>query len=131
MHTYRFRNELLDNYFQDYKYQKVINKILPDFEAIVLEQAEKREYNLILEPRSSKIEKLSTKDSLLYFMDAMGVEYLGYIMSVCRELQLNAKITVCRCELPSITSRNKEFLELWDEKQIVTVASHEGNGNHP
>lgn len=121
LQPYRFRNELLDNYFQDYKYQKVINKILPDFEAIVLEQAEKREYNLILEPRSSKIEKLSTKDSLLYFMDAMGVEYLGYIMSVCRELQLNARITVCRCELPSITSRNKEFLELWDEKQIVSI----------
>lgn len=121
LQPYRFRNELLDNYFQDYKYQKVINKILPDFEAIVLEQAEKREYNLILEPRSSKIEKLSTKDSLLYFMDAMGVEYLGYIMSVCRELQLNAKITVCRCELPSITSRNKEFLELWNEKQIVSI----------
>lgn len=121
LQPYRFRNVLLDNYFQDYKYQKVINKILPDFEAIVLEQAEKRDYNLILEPRSSKIEKLSTKDSLLYFMDAMGVEYLGYIMSVCRELQLNAKITVCRCELPSITSRNKEFLELWDEKQIVSI----------
>lgn len=121
LQPYRFRNELLDNYFQDYKYQKVINKILPEFEAIVLEQAEKRDYNFILEPRSSKIEKLSTKDSLLYFMDAMGVEYLGYIMSVCRELQLNAKITVCRCELPSITSRNKEFLELWDEKQIVSI----------
>ena len=121
LQPYRFRNELLDNYFQDYKYQKVINKILPDFEAIVLEQAEKREYNLILEPRSSRIEKLSTKDSLLYFMDAMGVEYLGYIMSICRELQLNVKITVCRCELPSITSRNKEFLELWDEKQIVSI----------
>ncbi|MCM1225181.1 MAG: BREX-4 system phosphatase PglZ, partial [Lachnospiraceae bacterium] len=121
LQPYRFRNELLDNYFQDYKYQKVINKILPDFETIVLEQAEKREYNLILEPRSSKIEKLSTKDSLLYFMDAMGVEYLGYIMMVCRELLLNAKITVCRCELPSITSRNKEFLEPWDEKQIVSI----------
>ena len=48
LQPYRFRNVLLDNYFQDYKYQKVINKILPDFEAIVLEQAEKRDYNLIL-----------------------------------------------------------------------------------
>ena len=121
LQPYRFRNDLLDRYFQDYKYQKVINKILPGFEAIVLEQAEKREYNLILEPRSSKIEKLSTKDSLLYFMDAMGVEYLGYIMSVCKEFQLNAKITVCRCDLPSITSRNKEFLELWNEKQIISI----------
>lgn len=121
LQPYWFKNDLLNHYFQDYKYQKVINKLLPDFENIVLEQAEKREYNLILEPRSSKIEKLSTKDSLLYFMDAMGVEYLGYIMSVCKALQLSARITVCRCELPSITSRNKEFLELWDRSRTVSI----------
>lgn len=121
LQPYRFRNDLLDKYFQDYKYQKVINKVLPEFEAVVLEQAEKRDYNLILEPRTSVIEKLNAKDSLLYFMDAMGVEYLGYIMSVCKDLDLRTRITVCRCELPSITSRNKEFLDLWDESRIVSV----------
>lgn len=121
LQPYRFKNDLLDKYFQDYKYQKVINKILPDFEAVVLEQAEKRDYNLILEPRSSVIEKLDSKNSQLYFMDAMGVEYLGYIMSVCKELNIRTKITVCRCELPSITSRNKAFLEMWDESKIVSI----------
>lgn len=121
LQPYRFKNDMLDQYFQDYKYQKVINKILPDFETVVLEQAEKRDYNLILEPRSSVIERLNTKDSLLYFMDAMGVEYLGYIMSVCKELKLQLKITVCRCELPSITSRNKEFLDLWEECRVVSI----------
>lgn len=118
---YQFKNELLNQYFQDYKYQKVVNKLLPEFEAIVLEQAKKRDYNLILEPRSCKIEKLNTNNSLLYFIDAMGVEYLSYIMSACRKLKLNARTMICRCELPSITSRNKEFLELWDKSKIVSV----------
>lgn len=121
MQPYCFRNDLLDKYFQDYKYQKIINKLFSEFETIVLEQAEKRVYNLILEPRSSIIEKLNTKDALLFFMDAMGVEYLGYIMSMCKELGLSAKVTVCRCELPSITSRNKEFLESWDKDKIVSI----------
>ena len=121
LQPYRFRNELLDKYFQDYKYQKIINKLLPEFESVVLDQAEKREYNLILDPRSTIIEKLNTNDSLLYFIDAMGVEFLGYVLSACRELQLNAKIHICRCELPSITSRNKEFLELWDDSRIVSI----------
>ena len=121
LQPYRFKNELLDKYFQDYKYQKIINKVFPEFEEIVLEQAEKREYNLLLAPRSSCLEKLNTSSSLLYFMDAMGVEYLGYISAVCRELQLNTKITVCRCELPSITSRNKEFLELWPDDKVVSI----------
>lgn len=121
LQPYRFKNDLLDKYFQDYKYQKVINKILPEFEAVVLKQAEKRDYNLMLQPRSSVIEKLNTQESLLYFMDAMGVEYLGYIIAACKELDLRTKITVCRCELPSITSRNKEFLELWEESKIVSI----------
>lgn len=121
MQPYWFKNDLLDKYFQDYKYQKIINKLFSEFETIVLEQAGKREYNLFLEPRSLKTEKLSTKDAFLYFVDAMGVEYLGYIVSTCKELGLNANITVCRCELPSITSRNKEFLEPWDEDKIVSI----------
>ncbi len=119
---YRFRNALLDQYFQDYKYQKVINKILPEFEAEVKEQAEKREYNYILSPRTSVIESLNRKDAQLYFMDAMGVEYLGYIVSVCRELNLITNIKVCVAELPSITSRNKEFLDLFVDTKYQTVS---------
>lgn len=121
LQPYRFKCDLLDKYFQAYKYQKIINEIFPEFEEVVLEQAEKREYNLVLSPRSSCLEKLNTNSSLLYFVDAMGVEYLGYISALCRELQLNTKITVCRCELPSITSRNKEFLEFWPEDKIVSI----------
>ena len=121
LQPYRFKNELLDNYFQDYKYQKIINMVFPEFEKIVFEQAEKREYNLLLSPRCSYLEKLNTNSSLLYFMDAMGVEYLGYISAICRKLQLNTKITVCRCELPSITSKNQEFLKLWPDDKIISI----------
>lgn len=110
---YHFKNNLLDNYFQNYKYQKVINHIFPEFDKLVTEQASKRDYNLILEPRSSKIEKLDRNNTQLYFVDAMGVEYLSYITSVCNELHLLAKVIVCRCELPSITCNNKEFLDLF------------------
>ncbi len=119
---YRFGNVLLDQYFQDYKYQKVINKVLPEFEAEVKEQAEKREYNYILSPRTSVIESLNKKDAQLYFMDAMGVEYLGYILAVCRKLNLIADVKVCAAELPTITSRNKEFLELFADAKYQTVS---------
>ena len=123
---YRFKNELFDSYFSQYKYQKVINKIFPEFLDIVAEQSEKREYGLILSPRTSLVEKIDRTNSQLYFMDAMGVEYLGYIMSICSELDLSASVKVCRCELPSITEVNKEFVELFsssnypvDRKSVV------------
>ena len=119
---YRFGNALLDQYFQDYKYQKVINKILPEFEVEVEEQAKKREYNYILPPRTSVVESLNRKDAQLYFMDAMGVEYLGYILAVCKELNMIANVKVCVAELPSITSRNKEFLDLFADAKYQTVS---------
>ena len=119
---YRFKNALLDSYFQDYKYQKVINKILPEFMEVVAQQAIDRDYNAILQPRSSVIEGIDCTQAQTYFTDAMGVEYLGFIMSRCRELQLMAKVTVCRSELPSITSKNKEFWDVLnsDQRPIIT-----------
>lgn len=120
---YRFKNELLDSYFQEYKYQKVINKIFPDFMAIVEQQAVDRDYNRILQPRSAVIENIDVTYAQTYFTDAMGVEYLGFIMFRCSELQLMAKVTVCRSELPSITSQNKEFWDVLstDQFPIITI----------
>lgn len=108
---FQFKNALLNEYFQTYKYQKVINKVLPEFEVVVADQAEKREYNSILEPRASRVEAIDKNGAQLYFIDALGVEYLGYIMSLCHDMGMMAHVDVCRCELPSITSRNKEFID--------------------
>ena len=115
---YQFKNNLLTSYFNEYKYQKVINKILPEFYQIVEEQAEKREYNTLL-PRSALIEKINRKSAILYFIDALGVEYLNFILVECKRIGLAAKVQVCRSELPSITSVNKEFEELFDEDHRV------------
>lgn len=109
--TYKFDNEILDKYFRQYKYQKVTNKILDEFKNIVHEQAEKREYNLWLEARDSIISKIDKEDTMLYFIDALGVEYLSYILDKCTKLNLDANISVCRCEIPTITSINKGFIE--------------------
>lgn len=134
---YRFKNELLDSYFAEYKYQKVINKVNPDFLDIVSEQSEKREYGLILSPRTSVVEKIDRANAQLYFMDAMGVEYLGYIMSVCAEFGLIATVTICRCELPSLTETNKEFIDMFSSSNYPVVPvkeldeiKHHGQGDY-
>lgn len=110
---YRFNQPLLDHYFQEYKYQKVINRIFPEFADLVTEQATAREYNALLDPRASIIENIDRYDAQLYFFDALGVEFLGYIVGICKELGIMASIKVCTCELPSITSLNKEFVEVF------------------
>lgn len=126
LQPYRFKNELLDSYFQEYKYQKVINKVFPEFVKVVDEQAEKRDFNLILPARSEKIDAIPKQGTLLYFMDAMGVEYLSYIMEICRQKHLITYTTICHCELPSITSLNKEFVEAFVEGGAALVPDKNG-----
>lgn len=118
---YRFKNDLLNEYFQEYKYQKVINKIFPEFMEVVENQAVARDYNAILQPRSAVIESIDTLDAQTFFTDAMGVEYLGYIMSKCQSLHLMAKVHVCQSELPSITSRNKDFWDVLSTAQYPII----------
>jgi hypothetical protein len=113
---FRFRNELLDSYFQEYKYQKVINKILPGFMGLVEEQAVCRDFMSVLNTRTSHIEHIDTSESELYFMDAMGVEYLSYIIEKCRKHGLSSNISYWQAELPTLTCCNKEFVEFFESK---------------
>lgn len=108
--TYRFKNELLDSYFEEYKYQKVINHILPSFETVVEEQVSKMDFVTALKPRTSYIDKLNIENSQVFFVDALGVEYSGFIQQKCSEYGLSANISCARCELPSLTVFNKEFV---------------------
>lgn len=113
MGEYNFEHPLLKGYFQAYKYQKLFNHISSDFAKVVEEQAVKREYNSILRPRVSYLEKIDTKNTMVYFVDALGVEYLSFILAQCNSNNLFANVTVCRSELPSITCMNKEFVDVF------------------
>lgn len=116
---YRYNKPLLDKYFSLYTHSKVINSVLPELEELVNEQATLREYNLLLEPRTVKIDEIDKDNSQLYFMDAMGVEYLSYILAKCKERELMANVTICTANLPSITSKNKEFVAEFESKGII------------
>ncbi len=112
---YRFDDALYDNYFETYKYQKVTNKILPSFEVVVEEQAEKLDFTNLL-ARSSIVDKLNLNNARAYFFDALGVEYLGYIQEKCNQYGLSLNTQIGRCELPSLTEYNKEFIETCENK---------------
>lgn len=114
--TYRFKNSLLDKYFENYKYQKVINKLLPSFQVVVEEEAKALNFVSILPARTSVVDKLNLQSAHAYFFDALGVEYLSFIQSKCEEYGLTANISIARCELPSLTCFNKEFVATFNQK---------------
>ena len=119
LQDYPLRNELLDRYFHLYRYQKVINKLLPDFEAIVEDQAREEKHDFIKQQaRSSVLDQLDFNQSETYFMDAMGMEFLGYLAALCKNENLRMNVRVCKAELPSDTEHNKGFVDELRSKGI-------------
>ena len=118
LQDYNYDNDILNRYFSLYTHSKVINKVIPELESIMSEQAISREYNVMLQPRTVEMYNIDKSDSQLYFMDAMGVEYLSYIISKCKEKHLIANVNICTSNLPSITCMNKEFIQEFEQAGI-------------
>lgn len=114
-----FRKELTQ-YFKEYKMQKLINRIYPEFIEKVNQYAIIRPYNK-LQPRSSIISHMNKNDAQLFFFDALGVEYLAFILGKCEEYGLMAEISVGHCDLPSITEKNKEFLQYFSNENYYKI----------
>lgn len=106
--------DVLTDYFERYKLQKLTNRIYPEFLEEVEKFATERPYNK-LQTRSAIVSKMNKSNAQLYFFDALGVEYLGFIQDRCEHYGLVPEISIGHCELPSITVKNKEFLHYFSD----------------
>lgn len=106
-------SEALTSYFREYKLQKLTNTIHPEFQERVNAYALSLPY-VHLETRDSAILRIEDKKSaFLYWIDALGVEYLSYITELVKKKGLSIHIDVAYAELPTITSINRGFYEKW------------------
>lgn len=103
----------LTKYFKQYRLMKVTNQITPEFLEQVEQNAQKLPYTH-LETRDSAILRIpDKKDAFLYWIDALGVEYLSYIAILAKKKGLSIHVDIAYVELPTITSINKGFFEKW------------------
>lgn len=123
--------EVLNPYFSRYKKQKVLNVVDPDFLAQVIELA--ADGNRIytgLDTRNLLVEKLDDGKTELYWLDALGVEYLAYIQAAAKELGLRIAVQIGRAVLPTLTSLNRDFYDDWKGGKVQTKnldhIKHEG-----
>ncbi len=107
--------ETLTAYFRDYKRCKVLNRIEPAFLETVERFATERPYNA-LKTRGAVLDGLADSGTGLYWLDALGCEYLGYIQARARNLGLSFSATVVRANLPTLTCYNKDFYDSWPSK---------------
>lgn len=104
----------LTSYFEQYKAQKVSNQLSDDFLAQVESWGKSYKYSRI-QTRDNAISSIPERQSaFLYWIDAMGVEYLALIIELAKRKGLSVKIDIGRAELPSLTVFNKGFFDSWD-----------------
>lgn len=107
------QSEAFTDYFRQYRLQKITNQITPAFLETVNKNAIELPYTH-LETRDSAILRISDKKSaFLYWIDALGVEYMAYITELVRKKGLSMHTDITYAELPTITSINKGFFEKW------------------
>ena len=108
--------DLLTDYFEAYKRQKLFNQLEPEF----LEQIDKlallRKFNH-LPTRNEIMDNMDKNETYLYWLDALGVEYLGLIEALAQKKGLSIHISIARAELPTITSFNRAFFDSWEGRK--------------
>ena len=108
---YDFGCEEITRYFRRYKKIKVCNVDDADFKNLVQDFALERPANKF-ETRRAILDRADGK-AKLYWLDALGVEFLSYIKAQAINLGLTATIEIARAELPTLTSQNKNFYDDW------------------
>lgn len=126
--------DVLTPYFSHYKKQKIMNIVDPDFRSHVIDLA--TDGNRIytgLDTRNLLVEKLDNGKAELYWIDALGVEYLAYIQAAAKDLGLHISVQIGRAVLPTLTCWNKDFYDSWKGRKEQTKKldniKHEGEQN--
>ena len=124
----------LTAYFDIYKKLKVTNCITEEFITRVEHNAKKLVYAQ-LPTRDNAIKSISDKkNAYLYWIDALGVEYMAYITSLAKKKGLSIHTDFVRSDLPTITSINKGFYDQWTggkkykEKELDEIKHKEQGG---
>lgn len=107
-------SDLLTEYFEAYKQQKIANRIDDEFLEKVDSLAMSRYYNR-LRTRDELVTAIDHESAFLCWIDALGVEYLSYIVELAKKRGLSVSVNVGRADLPTITGINKKFYDNWPE----------------
>lgn len=101
-------------YFRRYRWLKVTNQLTEDFSRRVKEIARNAERNIYaLKSRNEIVGEEYSNTAAIFFVDGLGAEYIDFFAADFSSLGENfsVKYQVGRCNLPSVTELNKDFLQ--------------------
>ena len=101
-------------YFRRYRWLKVTNRLTEDFNRRVAEIARNADETIYaLKSRNEIVGAEYSDKSAIFFVDGLGAEYMNFFAADFASLAGNfsVKYQVGRCNLPSVTELNKDFLQ--------------------
>ena len=104
---YDFGDAEITSYFRRYKKIKVCNVDDADFKTLVQKFALERPANKF-ETRRAILDR-ADDNAKLYWVDALGVEFLSYIQAKSAQNGLSMRVEIARADLPTLTAQNKNF----------------------
>lgn len=100
-------------YFRRYRWLKVTNRLTDDFNRRVTNMARSKGFSVYaLQSRNELVAEEYSAGAAIYFVDGLGAEYLSYFAAELSDVTegYSIRYRVGRCNLPSITELNKDFL---------------------
>jgi len=107
-----FNNDTFTEYFRLYRFSKVQDQIDDKLLEMVKQNAESKCSCIYeLPARNRIVDNEYTADSIVYFVDALGAEYVSALVSCFDPSKYDVSIQFTHCNLPSITEINNDFYE--------------------
>ncbi|MCR5833602.1 MAG: BREX-4 system phosphatase PglZ [Selenomonadaceae bacterium] len=123
-------------YFNHYRWLKVTNRLTADFNRYVTDIAENAGRNIYaLKSRNEIVNEEYSDKAAVFFVDGLGAEYMNFFVTDFASLEENfsIKYQIGRCNLPSVTEHNKDFLSgknVAEEILTLDTIKHEDR-NYP
>ena len=107
-----FEEESWNDYFSEYRKQKITNKTSNSFLDKVNDIAKNNNREIWqLNSRNNLVNKFYDENSIIFFTDGLGVEYLSLILYKLKNDKYVIDYEIGRCNLPSTTEHNTDFLD--------------------
>lgn len=105
--------DFINKYLKLYKEQKVINKTNEGFISMVDNISMKYDMIRNIDPRKTILLSLNIdkERDIIVFYDALGIEFINYILCLSEDKQIYSKAYIGRASLPTETKYNKDFLD--------------------
>ena len=118
-------------YFRRYRWLKVTNQLTDEFNRRVANMARTKGGSVYgLQSRNEIVAEEYSAGAAIYFVDGLGAEYLSYFAAELAGLAegYSVRYRVGRCNLPSVTEQNKDFLagrNIFAEELTLDTLKHE------